>query len=384
MRKKLFFLIPIILCVLILSMCHHRNQSVKVKSHLITVSSQSLSNTFFYAGNLQPLNSVVVTTPTEGVIEKMSFHYGDYVKAGQVLFVMDSEKFQSDYKTALMQYIKAKNDFNSSQTQLKEGEFLHSKQLISDDDYKTKKNSFYNSQLSLLEAKDALTRLLKQLDVKGFNFYDLTIADIDKITAALHLQADSQKIQIIAPTSGIALLPTKSDNTSDKKIAKGEQVKQGDVLAVIGDGKGFSLHVSVSEFDVNQLKIGQAVKVTGAAFPDYVLQGKISGVEHQGQSNQSGIPNFSVEIIIPKLSEAEEKNIHVGMSAKAEVNVAGESAITLPIAAVFEKQGSAFVKVKNKKNNTISDVQVTTGKTSLDSIVILSHLNVGDQVVVAD
>lgn len=348
----------------------------------MTVTSQSLSTSFFYTGVVQPLKTVVVTSPTEGVIEEMMFHYGDKVDAKQSLFTIFSDKFQTDYKNALMQYIKAKTEFNNSRSQLTEAEFLHKNELISDDDFKSKQTNFYTAQLTLVQAEDALATMLKQLDVKGFNLYALTIQDIDKITQALHVHDNSQKIKIVSPTAGVALLPMKQDSIDGqtKKLSKGEQVKQGDVLAMIGDVSGLTIHINVNEFNVNQLKIGQKVKVTGTAFSQFILEGKIAGIDRQGQANQGGVPVFPVEIIVPTLTAEQQSIIHMGMSAKVEIKIESDPVVTVPIAAVFEKNGLTHVKVRKDKK-TIA-LPVKTGQTTANAVVIESNLKAGDKVVV--
>src|SRR5205814_1831763 len=125
--------------------------------------------------------------------------------------------------------------------------------------------------------------LMRQLDIKGLDLYDLSISDITKITNALHRQGESQKLQILSPTSGVILLPTKSDENggANKKLEKGDPIKQSDVLAVVGDSKALSVRIAINEFDINQIAAGQPVKVTSTAFPDVVLQGSILGVDHQ-------------------------------------------------------------------------------------------------------
>lgn len=369
--------------IILLSACGSSEKSEhKGKQEVVTLISQPLSTTLFYSGIVQPLKTVVITSPADGVVQEMSFHYGDKVQAGTKLFTISSEKFQSDYKSALMQYIKSKNEFNTSHSQLMQSEFLHKNQLISDDEFKTKQSGFYNAQLALVQAKDTLSVMLKQLMVQGFKLEELNIENINKITQALNAQGDSQKLQVIAPTSGVVLLPSKSDTESEtKKMGKGDQVKQGDVLAVIGDTSGLAIRVSVNEFNINQVKVGQKVKVTGAAFPDFILQGQIAGIDRQAQSNSTGMPTFPIEIIVPQLSAKEQAQIHIGMSAKVEVNIEGEPQITVPIVAVFEKKGKTFLNVKDAKSGKVREVLVKTGQTTADSVVIESSLNVGDQVV---
>jgi multidrug efflux pump subunit AcrA (membrane-fusion protein) len=350
---------------------------------MVTLKETQMKNHVYYSGIIQPLKTFVVISPEEGVIETMAFHYGDLVQPQQLLFTIHSEKFQSDYKTALMQYIKSKTEFNNNREQLSEAKFLYQNQLISDDDFKAKQTNFYTAQLSLIQSEDALKVMLKQLDVKDVNVYSLSIQDIDKINQALHAKDGSQKIRILAPKTGVALIPMKNETqegSSPKKILIGDEVKKGDMLAMIGDVSGFTIHINVNEFNINQLKIGQKVTVTGTAFPKYVLQGKISSIDHQAQAITGGLPVFPVEIVIPHLTEEERQEIHIGMSAKVDVTIETPPVITVPIAAVFMKDGMSYVKMK--KDQEVVDVPVKTGTTTEDTVVIESSLRAGDQLIV--
>ena len=375
----------VIIVTFMLFTCRSSEKStVSGTQEIVTVVSQPLTTTLYYSGIVQPFKSVVVTSPAEGVIQESLFHYGDVVKKNQLLFTLSSEKFQTDYKNALMQYLKAKNEFDTSHSQLKQSEFLHKNELISDDDFKTKKTSFYNAQLSMVQSKDTLTTMLKQLDVKGLKLDDLSIDNIEKINQAMHTQGDLQQLRVISPVAGVILLPSKGDGLDGdtKKVNKGDTIKQGDVLGVIGDITGLTIRVSVNEFNINQLKVGQKVKVTGAAFSDFTLQGEISGIDRQAQSSQGGMPIFPVEVVVPTLTAEQQAVIHAGMSAKVEINIEGPAQITVPINAVFEKNGKSVVNVQDPKSKKIREVAVKTGQTTADAVVIQSNLNDGDKIVV--
>lgn len=383
--KRYIKTIIIILLVLMLYNCvHHRKTNSPSKNTIVTVTAQPLVSTLYYSGIIQPLKTVVVTTPADGVISDMAFHYGDEIKSGQLLFSISSDKFQSDYKTALMQYIKAKTDFMNGESQLREGRFLHQNQLISDDDFKAKQTNYYNAQLAMVQAKDTLDSMLKHLNLHGMNLYDLKIEDINKISQLLQAQVDLQQIQIFAPNNGVVLLPNKDEGSDGelKKVNKGDQIKQGDLLAVIGDVSGLTIHISVSEFNVNQLKVGQKVHVTGTAFPDFNLSGEISAINRQGETSQGGLPTFPVEVIVPKLTAAQQAVIHMGMSAKVAIEIGGEPVISVPIQAVIQKNGDTFVKVADNKTGKLREVAVKTGQTTLDSVVIESSLSTGDKIVI--
>ncbi len=380
MKYNFRCIIAITLCLIGLQSCSRETK--KESSHIVDIQSKTFANTLFYTGTVLPLKTIVVPSPADGVVIDMSFQYGEPVKAHQLLFEISSTKFLTDYKTGLMQYIKTKSEFNTSQAQLSEATFLHKNQLISDDDFKMKKSNFYAAQLALLQAKDALEVLLHQLDIKDFNLYKLSISDIDKITQALHLQDNSENLRIHAPTDGIILSPSKNEE-ENKKTMKGDAVKQGDVLAIIGDMSGISVRIKVNELTVNQLALGQTVKVTGIAFPEYTLVGKIKRVDRQGDaSTGGGLPTFPVEINVTNLSAAQQKSIHVGMSAKVEINMEEDSQIIIPIVSVKEKNGASFVQTYDQKSGKKQEVAVRTGKTTMDSIAILSGLKIGDKIVV--
>jgi len=362
-------------------MHHHKKNSAQ--SVVATVKIAPLTTTLYYSGIIEPLKTVVITSPADGVINEMLFHFGDEVKQGQLLFSIFSDKFQTDYKTTLMQYIKAKTDYANSQSQMREGDFLHQNQLISDDDYKAKQITYYNARLAMVQAKDALDHLQKQIDFHGMNFYDLKIEDIDKITQILHAQNALQQIHVVSAASGVVLLPNKGDGEL-KKIVKGDAVKQGDVIAVIGDVSGLMLHINVSEFNVNQVKPGQKVKVTGAAFPDFILEGEISAINRQGETVQGSLPVFPVEVIVPTLTRQQQAMIHIGMSAKIAIEIGDSPKMTVPIKAVVQQDGKTYVYVKDDKTEKVHEVAVKTGETTMDSVVIDASLMPGEKIVFPD
>lgn len=349
---------------------------------LVTIESQKIANTLFYSGTVQPLHTVVVPSPADGVIVEMPFQYGEEVKANQLLFMISSTKFLNDYKAALMQYIKAKSDFNTSKSQLAESTFLHKNELISDDEFKLKKSNYYNSQLALLQAKDILENILHQLDIKDVDPYNLSISDIDKITKAMNVKESAENnLKMVAPVNGVILSANKGEEES-KKLTKGDIVKQGDVLAIIGDMSGLSVRIKVNELTINQLHVGQKVKVTGIAFPDHVLQGAVKRVDKQGEPSGGGLPTFSAEVVVPHLAAAEQKEIHVGMSAKVEIDIEDQPRLMIPIAAIQEKNGISYVKIFDVDKNKIQDVAIKTGKTTVDSVAVLAGLKAGDKIVV--
>jgi HlyD family secretion protein len=350
---------------------------------VMKVTAEPIITKLFYSGIVQPLKKSLVASTTDGIIENIQFHYGDHVKSGQVLFIIASEKFQTDFKAAVMQYIKSKTEFVTNQNQLSKSTFLYNHQLISEDEFKSKKNIFYNSRLEMTQSKLLLETILSRLDVHNYNIYNLKIEDIDKITQVLQSQNGSQHLKIISPISGLVLLSPNNDSNDGelKKITKGRQLKQGEVLAIIADENGLVVHINVNEFNINQLKIGQKVKITGTAFPDIILNGKITELNPQGETGQNGIPTFPVDVTVTNLTPKEQAVIHMGMSVKVALEITQGEKIVVPIKAITQIEGQAYVKVKDKKSGIIHTVPIKVGETTLDSVVVESNLAAGDQIV---
>lgn len=381
MKRYSHCVMIMVLALLLLQSCSRHEKLPH--SHLQTIAPRAYSSTLFYSGTIQPIRSVVIPSPADGVVVDMPVQYGDTVKPGQLLFTLSSSKFVSDYKTALMAYVKAKNDFNNNQTLLDEAKFLHKNELISDDDFKSKESNYYGAQLALLQAKDALESLIHQTDIKDANLYNLSIADIDKITQAIHSQLSADNLRIAAIAQGSILSASKNEE-DNKKVMKGDLVKQGDVLAIIGDMSGVSVKIKVNELTINQLQVGQKVKVTGIAFPDEMLMGEVQQVDRQGEISNGGLPTFTVRVTVPVLSAAQQKIIHAGMSAKVEIDINENPHLMAPIKSLADKNGESFVKVYDKQSRQTHDVAVKTGKTTMDSVEILSGLKAGDKIVIPD
>lgn len=384
--KYLKISILILLVISLYTCVYHRQTKKEGNNTQVITAIKPVNSILYYSGIVEPIKTIVITSPTDGVINEMQFHFGDEVRKDQVLFSISSDKFQSDYKTALMQYIKTKTDYENGQSQMRESDFLHKNQLISDDDYKSKQTNFYNIRLTMVQAKDALENMQKQIDLKDINLSDLKIENINKITQVLHEQNALRKIHIVSSVAGVVLLPSKDESGSGelKKIAKGDAVKQGDVIAVIGDVSGLMLHINVNEFNINEVKPGQPVKVTGVAFPDFVLEGKITAIDHQGEAVQGGLPVFPVEVVVPTLTREQQLVIHMGMSAKVAIEMGGSSKLVVPIKAIIQKDGKTYVNVKNDKSGKMLEIAVKTGETTMDSVVIDSGLPAGEKIVIPD
>jgi HlyD family secretion protein len=361
--------------------CEENSKLVNPDAATIIVNKQANVDTLYLNGTIEPIKIINVIAPFDGTIAQQGFDYGALLKKQQLMLVVDSNQFNDSYQDALSGYLKAKRDYANNQSKLRGTEELKRLGIISNDDYMATKNQVYDSALALAQATRKLQDLLQKanqpLDFAKFNINDTEMA-------ASLLRTNSQQLKIYSPSTGIALLPAKSSASDDanKPLQVGDQIKAGQSLLTIGDISGIILAVKIIEIHINDMQVGQTAIITSNAFKD-TLQGRIIHVDQQAtQDSSDSVPNFMVKIAVPTITDAQRRDIHVGMSAKIAVQITKPSAITVPISAIMTKNGQTVVTVLTKKTKQKKEVPVITGATSLDSVIIKQGLTPGDEVMI--
>ena len=385
---KLLFIALLSLTCLGLSSCDknsNKNGNADVKT--LVVSKKSYITQLFFNGTIQPIEIVPVTTAVEGVITGKFFEFGQSVKQGDKLFTMESKKLQDDYQDAFTDFIGKKQSYLAALTKYRNTQNLFKEGIVSSDSFRGDRDAFDTANLAYFRSQQKLNRIIKQ--VPGLN-KDLTelkpsdFAQIKKILSESH-----NRLAITAATSGVALFPKKTGSQNDASdetdIDVGSNVKEGQVLVSIGDLSGFSIPISVNEVDINRVKAGQAVTVTGDSFPKIQLKGIVKSVDAQakdaGEGGEGSLAKFTVTVVVPKVSAQESKQVHVGMSAKVELTIQNPPAIMIPINAVSQSNGASSVQLMDA-NGKVQSVPVSTGQTSPDGqVAIESGLKAGDKIV---
>lgn len=397
MKKILIFHLVMLAIVINLSGCHKEQQAAQGKQATQTVvaTMKSVPTDLFYNGTISPIQIYNVASPSDGVVKELDFKYGQKVKKGDQLLVISSSKLQDDYHTALTNYLKAAEDYNNAKNNFAGTQELYNAKIISTQEYASDKEQYDNAVLSFLSAKIALAQLIKKIPgAQTVQFEKLSAEDITQLSKILEVEYSN--LPIIATQDGVALSPQKAtedttagtggggDSDSDKTLAVGSQVKEGQTLVSIGDLSGLSTVVQVSEMVINQIKPGQAVTVTLEALPNINFKGSVKSVGAQAQpatEGQSGVASFPVTVVVPKVTPDQMQLIRVGMTAKVQITIQNPPQLMIPIAAVHETGGVSMVTIIGPAGKP-QEVPVQTGQTTVDQVAITSGLKAGDQVVV--
>lgn len=392
--RKLFSLSMICLLTLTVTACQQDKNSAKNSASTQSIAiakKESSTKTLSYAGSIMPVTTRVVTSPDEGTIKTKNFEYGALIKKSQLIFVVKSDKSQTDFTSALTKYLSAKNSYSESQSALTNQSELYKDGLISQNSYQSAQDTYYNDYIALLQAKNALAAILaKRPDIK-LNIETLELKDVDVLSKLIGNTHQENLIRVYAPTDGVALLPDKnttsgsdsgsSDSGSTGPIQPGSSVKENQTILSLGNLSGLLVNVDINEININQVVKGLPATVTSIALPGLILQGHVDAVGSQAKAGDGGIPTFAVNIVVPTLTPAQQQLIRVGMSAKVQIIISLPAEIKVPIAAVKTTNQGSFVNIP-QADGTFKSTAVQTGETGISDVSIISGLKEGDKVAV--
>lgn len=415
-NKKLFRLL-MLGSVFILPAIHLNNSYAASKPATYTIQKGQVSKVLYYTGIISPIRNVPVTSPTQGVVNKIDFIYGQLVKKDQVLVHVESQKILNNYRDSRVAYLKALDDYNQkidwhessdvlnaqdslvkskrSLTQAlnsyQENQKLYKLGIVSHSALTQSKNSYEDGKTSYEQAQRSLKAVLKKGLGDNLLMSKLALANAKAKYESLKSQVDSHSIK--APAAGIVLKPDTGDSSdgsdgskkSSGKLTVGSTVQFQEVLVNIGDMSGLQLNFKIPEININEIKTGDPATITGAGFPGITLKGTVTNIGAQANSGGGGtLPTFPAMVIVKKLTAKQKKWIRSGMDAQIAISVykAGNQ-ITVPVSAVHQnKDGSAYVNLFNNGKSTKQ--VVTTGKVDGLNVQVLSGVKAGQTVELAD
>ncbi|EHL32456.1 hypothetical protein LDG_5412 [Legionella drancourtii LLAP12] len=364
---------------LLLSACGGHESQKAQDLHRFAVEAQVAHKNLHFTGTIQPLHESTLTSPMEAVVETMNFHYGQLVKAGEVILTLNSNELQKQFNDTLTEYLKAKDSYTVAKAKFAGTQELWNSGLLAKNNYLSEKSNMDTVRVTLMQSTRKLSEMLEKVDEKNAKkMSTLSLADFDKVRTIL--AAKHNLIQLKAPRAGILLYPPKAGEDKSARITVGSSVKSGQVIALIGDLSGISIEIEVPEIDISQIHSGMQATISGIAFGKHPLQGKLVAVNAQASSTSNGLPFFTAVVEVKSLTPEQQQWIKVGMSAAIELSVDSGKQLAIPIAAIKREKGQSVVQVQNAAG-TIEKRIITTGAAKADSVVVETGLQEGDVVV---
>jgi len=224
----------------------------------ITPVRKNIIDAVFASGYTINSDEYIVSTKTEGFIEKSYVKEGDSVNVGDLLFQLSGDAQSSQLNNALTQYEDAKYKVSSESPQLK-SQMTKIEQIRSQLELDKKNFERYGelvktnavSELDFEKAKLQYESSLSELEVSEKNLEDLKNSlqlNLKNAESQLKIQKDYYGDYFIkANKKGIILNVFKH---------QGELAKKGESLAKIGSGKTIT-KLFIAEEDIKNITIGQ-------------------------------------------------------------------------------------------------------------------------------
>ena len=373
----------------------------------ITLAPRPVTARIAVVGALDAGAQVSVVGPFDGLVRERRFRYGGAVERGEVLLRMDTAAVEVALREARSALIRAQqrveelrgwaNGFEVSRTrrsvaaaELEAGDLrtrvgasaaLLARGIIPAEEHRNLLQQQRNQLLQMQAARQDLEATLARGDAETGRIAGFELANAE--VKVRDLEADVAAANIHAPVSGVVLLPPQPEGgRRTETIETGSRVSRGQTMLVIGDLESFQVRAQVDEIDVGKLRIGQPVQVTGDAFSDITLTGRVASVAAQASAegnSRTGLPSFAVTIEISGITAEQRRRLAVGMSASlAIITYDNPAAFVVPPVAVREAGDGRVVRLRNGR-----EVPVTIGIAQPEGVEIRGELREGDVVVLA-
>lgn len=350
-----------------------------------TIRQTSSTESMYFGSDIEPFKKITISSPMDGVILTKTFEYGQFVEKGQVLFTIESSSLAQKFHSTLNSYLEAKEKYTKSNVKLEESKDLLNIGMMSKIDYDSDKSSNQHDYLNLLEHK---YKLIEDLKFEGkedkFSIYEnLSFSDIEDLESIIKTRHNI--LEVKATDSGLALSPDAGKNNKSEGFIIGDGVEKNIPLVTIGDTTRFNININVNEMEVGKIKIGQEALITGYAFPSIFIPAYVVHVDLQGNSTSGrGSPLFKVKLHTDLIDQLYLDTIKMGMTAKIKLDIVTEDVVMIPIKFVLQDEDDNTYVLKKSKDDKLEKVYIETGRTSLDSVEVVSGLKDGDEIVTQD
>ena len=362
------------------------NTSLEQKAIKVDVETANLgylSSERQYKGTTQAHKQVSWRSQTEGILLELLVEVGDRVQQGQLIGKLDDRILQTEVAgkigelTALeSELAQAKIRVTDAQIKLEEAEIqleqanneairyqdLAKTGLIAQQQAQSFETAAKIAEKALLTAKEAV-----KLEERSVAIVQGRIAT--QSSAIAESRQRQTYSQITAPIDGIVTARTKDP---------GSLIRAGEEVVTVGNFSQIKIIVPLSELDLNQVKLGQKVRVKFDAFDNRQFLGEVARI---APATNDSSRQIAVEV---KVDNANNE-IKGGLLARVNFASTKQRQIIVPETAIIEEQGTNYLftvtqKDKNNRSN-VTKRKVIIGDRVNNKVEIVAGISSGEKYV---
>ena len=317
----------------------------------MTVKKTDIEVPYKFSARMKGQNDVTITPQVSGQLMKISVTEGQQVRKGQTLFVIDSRNARLELEAAQANLQAALAQENSAKLEYESNKNLFEKKIVSSYMLNNSENSYKQAQAAVAQARASVNRAKVNL-----GFCTIT-ATVSGIIGEIPVRPGDQ----VSPMTQLTML---SGNTT---MYAEFSVTEAIIETMVKEG------VKASDMDklIDQLPEATFIMKNGT---EYSHKGRV--VSFTGVVNDA-TGSLTVKVTFPN----PDGHLYSGIQGTVVMNFAEKDVIIVPQYAVVRLQDKAQV-YKVQADSTATAIEVTTADTGNGKdFIILSGLNVGDQIV---
>jgi len=219
------------------------------------------------------------------------------------------------------------------------------------------------AQLTQLQETYALKRAAAAADIKA-----LQIRRDRAETTMRQAESNAERMLVTSPLPGVAVIKTTWKNGGNLvEFAEGDEVRAGQPVVEVVNPAVMRVRARVNQADINDLKIGQPVRVGLDAYPDLSFPGTVTQISPIGQQSSLSpkVRNFVVLVLV----KGANPNLMPDLTASLDVQLARiPAALVVPRDAVVWEGEQAYVLVQRGGRLQRQDV-VLGGLSDYEAVV---------------
>jgi len=206
---------------------------------------------------------------------------------------------------------------------------------------------------------------------------DIKLLDISRARAETQMkqaEANAERMLVTSPLPGVAVIRTTWKQAGLLEYVEGDEVRTGQPVVQVVNPAAMRVRARVNQADMNDIRVGQPVRVGLDAYPELSFTGEVSQISPiaaQSTLNPK-VRTFTVVILV----HGSHPNLMPDLTASLDVDLQRvPGALVVPREAVGRDEGQDFVEVRH--GGRVERRPVTLGPSNTSDVVVTSGLQEG-------
>ena len=323
---------------------------------VLSVEARSLVLPSNYPATLEGEQTVNVRPRVQGFIVEMEVDEGEIVERGQVLFRLNNEEYQQAVRSARADVEAARANVQQAQNEVERLTSLVEKDIVSEYELKSAKNTLQSRRGALAQAEAALKNAKVDLD------YTYVRSPVDGVIGSIPYRIGS----LVSSTSTEPLTVVSDISNVYAYFSMNERELLGMVQATGAGDRDEALRERIEDLPPAKLVLSDGTT--------YGPRGDISLAS--GHINtETGAASFRARFPNP------EKILRNGATGTLQIPYRRDSSVVIPKSATYEVQNKRFV-YRVTDSSAVESVEIQTAPRSTAKLFVVNEgLSVGDQIV---